>query len=114
MLESLSVGTYAWNPHGDKLSVVLSRVANVVIQVDEQFKLLIPSTLRPFIENSPEFQPGQFQYAPYFQEMPEHIGVIPILGRAYDQVHVYIDESLHPNRFQFKLREITCSGTLVS
>lgn len=114
MLEALSVGTYAWNPHGDKLSVVLARVANVVVQMDEQFKLLIPSTLRPFIEGSPDFQAGPFQYEQYVQGMPEHVGVIPILAKSYEQVHVYIDESLHPNRFQFKLREITCSGTLVS
>jgi hypothetical protein len=114
MLETLSIGTHPWNPSGDKVGVLLGRVANVVIQIDEQLKLVISPALKPFVQNCGELHAGAFEYAKYFQDFPEHLGVIPINGKSYNQpVHVYVDESLPAGHFQFQYRQINCSGTLV-
>lgn len=113
MLETLSIGTYAWNPSGDKVGVLLGRVANVVIQVDEQLKLVISPALKQFVENSGELSQDGFDYAKYFENFPERLGVIPVNGKHYNQpVHVYVDESLPAGQFQFQYRQICCSGTL--
>jgi hypothetical protein len=112
MLEVLSLGTYPWNPNGDKVSVLLSRVANVVNQVDDQLKLVISPALKPFVENCGELVPGPFEYAKYFQNFPEHLGTITILARGYESAHVYVDESLPAGHFQFQCRQVVCSGTL--
>jgi hypothetical protein len=113
MLEVLSIGTYPWNPSGDKVAVLLSRLANVVLQIDDQLKLVVSPALKPFVQNCGELTPGAFEYAKYFQSFPEHLGVIPVVGKSNNQpVHVYVDESLPAGHFQFQCRQIVCSGTL--
>lgn len=113
MLDVLSIGTYAYTG-ADKVSALLTRVANVVIQVDEQMKLAISPTLQSFVESQPDFQPGPFQYAAYFgQAMPTHLGIYLISGKTTDQpCHVYIDSTLADNSFKFMYRGITCLGSL--
>jgi hypothetical protein len=113
MLEVLSIGTYPWNPSGDKVSVLLSRLTNVVIQVDDQLKLAISPALKPFVLNCGDLIPGAFDYAKYFESTPEHLGIIPVNAKTYNQpVHVYVDESLPAGHFQFQYRQIVCSGVL--
>src|SRR3954471_2416823 len=107
MLDVLSIGTYAYLGV-DKVSVLLTRVANVVIQVDEQMKLVISPTLQAFVEAQPDFRPGAFQYAAYFgQAMPNHIGHFPINAKSFEQpCHVYIDATLADNAFKFVYRGV--------
>lgn len=113
MLEVLSIGTYQWNQSGDKVSVLLGRVANVVLQVDDQLKLVISPALKPFVQNCGELAAGDFEYSKYFQNFPQHLGTIPVNGKSYNQqVHVYVNEALPPGHFQFQYRQIVCSGTL--
>ena len=113
MLDVFSIGTYAYTGT-DKVSVLLTRVANVAIQVDEQMKLLISPTLESWVQSQPDFQAGPFQYAAYFgQSMPNHLGVFPVTGKSFEQpCHVYTDASLADNAFKFVYRGVTCLGVL--
>lgn len=114
MLDVLSIGTYAYSTGSDKVSALLTRVANVVIQVDEQMKLAISPTLVDFVTSQPDFRAGPFQYAIYFgQAMPNHLGIFLINGKSTDQAcHVYTDATLADNSFKFVYRGITCLGSL--
>lgn len=114
MLDVLSIGTYAYNPSNDKVSTLLTRVANVVIQVDEQMKLVISPTLQTFVESQTDFRAGPFQYAAYFgASMPNHIGFFLVNGKSSDlPCHVYVDASLADNGFKFVYRGVTCLGSL--
>jgi hypothetical protein len=114
MLDVLSIGTYAWTPSSDKVSILLTRVANVVLQVDEQMKLVISPTLQAFVTAQPDFRAGPFQYAAYFgASMPDHIGAFMVTGKSGDQpCHVYADATMADNAFKFVYRGITCLGSL--
>jgi hypothetical protein len=114
MLDVFSIGTYAYSQGGDKVSALLTRVANVVIQVDEQMKLVISPTLQAFVTSQPDFRAGPFQYAAYFgPAMPNHLGIFLINGKTNDQpCHVYTDDTLADNAFRFVYRGVSCVGTL--